>query len=74
MKLTIQSTEHVVHVNGVPARLWEGTSESGVRVFCLVTRCAVERTQDCSQFERELRECAQPTLEGLHVFPLRFVL
>jgi hypothetical protein len=74
MKLTIESTEAVVTVNGVPARIWEGTSESGVRVFCLVTRVAVQRDQDCTQFERELQECRTPTLEALEAFPLRLLL
>lgn len=74
MKLTIESTEAVVTVNGVPARIWEGTSESGVRVFCLVTRVAVQRDQDCTQFERELQECRPPTPEALVLFPLRMLL
>jgi hypothetical protein len=74
LKLTIESTTRVVIVNGVPARIWEGTSESGVRVLCLVTRVAVESEQDCSQFERELSEQRAPSSESLEAFPLRLLL
>jgi hypothetical protein len=73
MKLTIESTTRVVEINGVPARIWEGTSEAGVRVLCLVTRVAVERSQDCSQFDRELSEQRAPSAAALEI-PSRLLL
>lgn len=72
MKLTIESTHQTVTVNGVPARVWVGKTESGIEVHCLITRVAVHKDADTSQFERELREHAPPL--SLHVFPLRMVL
>jgi hypothetical protein len=63
----------MVEVNGVPARVWEGETASGVKVQCLITRIAVHKDQDQSQFEAELAEQSPPT-EGLRSFPLRLIL
>jgi hypothetical protein len=73
MKLTIESTSGIVEVNGIPARVWEGVSERGVKVQCLVTRIAVHNNDDSSQFEAELRETAPPTAPE-RAFPLRMIL
>lgn len=35
---------------------------------------AVERSQDCAEFEAELKECAAPAAAGADVFPLRMIL
>lgn len=63
MTLTIESTSKIVHVNGVPARIWEGHTASGIPVHCYVTRVAVHKSEDCSQFERELQETRPPSPE-----------
>ena len=73
MRIQLESTSQIVEVNGVPARVWEGATESGVAVACLITRIAVKRDADCSQFEAELKETRPPTAE-LNAFPLRMVL
>jgi hypothetical protein len=73
VKITIESTSQFATVNGVPARIWEGASESGVEVICWITRIAVRRSDDCSQFDRELAE-QRPPSEGALSFPLRMVL
>jgi len=73
MKITIESTEKLVTLNGVPARVWQGQTESGIPVHCFVTRVAVARDQDCSQFERELQEHAAPRPEVAAIDP-RFIL
>lgn len=72
MKITIESTEKIVQVNGVPARIWEGATESGIPCFCMVTRIGVSVDEDASQFERELKECKQPTFT--QSVPLRMIL
>jgi hypothetical protein len=74
MKITIENTSQVVMVNDVPARVWEGTTESGIKVQCLVTRIAVHNSQDCSQFEDELVEQPAPQPEHMEAFPLRLIL
>jgi hypothetical protein len=73
MKIAIQSTSKIVEINGVPARVWEGITENGVAVTCLITRIAVKREADCSQFERELKEQKPPSAE-LNAWPMRMVL
>lgn len=73
MKITLESTDKIVTLNGVPARIWQGTTESGVPCHAYITRVGVDRTEDTSEFERELRETATPRAE-LATIPLRMVL
>jgi hypothetical protein len=83
MKITVESTSEVVtlvtnegtrRATEVQARVWEGETESGIRVVCLIARIAVKADQDCTQFERELCEMKLPTIEALKAFPLRLIL
>ena len=80
MKITIESTSEIVLISRdlgekpVPARLWEGTTESGIKVQCLVARIAAQGTpEDLSQFEAELVEQREPS-EAPRAFPLRMVI
>jgi hypothetical protein len=73
MQLTLHSTTKIVQVNGVPARIWEGQSAAGVKVHCFVTRVAVARDQDTSQFEAELEEHSPPS-PWVQAIPLRLIL
>lgn len=73
MKITIESTTKIVSVNGVPARIWEGCSESGIIVHCYVTRIAVPEGEDQEEFKRELQEHAAPSAD-VEMIPLRVVL
>jgi hypothetical protein len=76
MKITLTSTTKMVQVNGVPARIWEGHTESGIPVHCYVTRVAVpldQDHQDHSQFERELQQHEAPSVE-VAAIPLRLIL
>lgn len=72
MKITIESTSKIVHVGGVTARVWQGQTEAGVAVTCLIHRIAVDRKENCEQFERELQETVAPNGEVL--WPLRMFL
>ena len=76
MKLILESTDKIVELGNVPARVWEGHTESGIAVHCFITRVTVAEGQDesvYSEFERELRECrrASPAVEAI---PLRLIL
>lgn len=78
MKITMESTTRIVELVApgggiVPARMWEGQTESGIAVQVLVTRVAVLKTDDCSQFESELKEQKAPSVEWM-AFPLRMIL
>ena len=78
MKIQIESTSHVTMIEmegrSIPARVWEGSTESGVPVHCYITRIAPTIPRDDPrqvQFERELKECVAPTVPAI---PLRMIL
>jgi hypothetical protein len=79
MKLTIESTDQIVTVvdektrHSIPARVWEGKTESGIRCFLYVTRIMVHEDDDNSQFERELQEHRKPSFE-FGAIPLRMII
>ncbi len=73
MKITIESTTKIVEIDGVPARVWEGQTESGIPVYCLVARISVHGDQDCAQFEKELEEKRAPSAV-VQAIPLRMIL
>jgi hypothetical protein len=82
MRITIESTSEIVtlakrdgrHEISIPARVWEGETESGIKVHCLVTRIAARDGQNLAQFESELREVKPPSVDALDCFPLRLIL
>ena len=72
MKITIESTNQMVKVNSVPGRIWEGKTESGIYVQCVITRIAAPADEDNAQFRRELEETCPPQRDN--IFPLRMVI
>lgn len=79
--MTIESTTRLVtcELDGqkFPARVWEGTTDSGVPVVCLVTRVAVPKDRpaaDFEQFEQELKECKDPSRMAVQAYDLRTIL
>lgn len=73
MTIKIVSTTRIVFLNGVPARVWEGQTESGVKVIVFVTRILVKADENQEQFQKELHECAPPSAE-VEAIPLRMIL
>ena len=74
MKITIESTEKIVHLNGVPARIWEGITDSGIKVHCYITRLAIDKDEpNSAQFEKEFHEHRVPSAE-IQAIPLRMIL
>lgn len=80
MKITIESTEKTVllatDTGDIPARLWQGKTDSGVPVICFITRIVPEvlegdpgYAEAIAEFDRELRSCvpARPAVEGFDV-------
>lgn len=74
MKVTLESTTRIVDVNGHQARVWEGTTESGIHVYALIPRIAAHKDNDLSQFERELQEQRPPSPASFEVFSPRMVI
>jgi hypothetical protein len=79
VKITIESTTKIVEVKSVaggtpvPARIWEGTTDSGIAVVCYVTRIQVAADERLAEFERELQEQRAPSPVA-HAIPLRLIL
>ena len=75
MKITIVSTDKIVQLNEVPARLWTGETESGIPVHCYVTRISPQTDDPAAamQFRAELIETAAPTPD-VGAIPLRMIL
>lgn len=77
MKIMIENTTEMVMLTGpngqIECRVWEGKTERGVKVQCLIPRIAALSSEDLSQFESELREMRAPSAEA-RAFPLRMIL
>ncbi len=76
MKICIVNTTQTTVINGIPVRVWEGYTESGIKVVALVTRVAIDKDEPLEvieQFRKELEEQAPPS-EDVAVFPLRMIL
>lgn len=71
MRIELHSTKQVVELNGVLCRVWEGKTAAGVPLTAFIARVAVERSDDSSEFERELQETTQPRPAGF--WPTRMV-
>jgi hypothetical protein len=78
MNVTLESTTKIVElvVDGktVPARIWEGETDTGIPVHAYITRIAVAPDHDASQFERELRRTHSEPSPSIEALPLRLIL
>ena len=79
MKITLESTSKVVLLNyvgreGVPARIWEGVTDKGVKCHAFITRIAVHVDDDAAEFERDLAEQRKPISADIEAYPLRMIL
>jgi hypothetical protein len=70
MRITIESTDRIVMMDGTQCRIWEGVTERGVPCYVFVPRVAVREDHDAEQFERELQEKLPPGV----LYPLRLIL
>lgn len=80
MKVTLESTERLVTLvppeggPGVPARMWEGETASGIRVHAFITRVAIrQEADDAAEFEREL-QTHRPLSPEVPAYSLRLIL
>lgn len=79
MKITIENTSKIVELVGenggkIPARIWEGVTDSGIPVHCFITRIAVDKAADTEQFDRELQEQKPPSPVIENAYPARLIL
>lgn len=74
MKITIESTSKLVQLNGVPARIWEGKTESGIPVHCFITRIAAPLEEDQTEFLQQLQEHKAPSPEIARSYDYRYLI
>lgn len=79
MKITISPTSKIVTCKpglletGIQARIWEGQTESGIKVHCLITRIAVDKNEPrIEEFQKELQEVNPPSAE-IEAYPNRLI-
>jgi hypothetical protein len=78
MKVELESTTKIVEImidreRTVPARIWEGKTESGIPIHAFITRIAVDETENQKEFESELQSHKTPSLV-IEQYPLRIIL
>lgn len=82
MKITLESTTRTVRLrldgtpHEVPARIWQGATESGIPVFAFITRIAPEIPPEDdrnAEFVRDLEEQAAPRAV-VEAIPLRLII
>lgn len=82
MKITLESTTKIVDlfIDGakVPARIWEGTTDTGTPVHAFITRIAPTvqlplPDQVEKEFGLQLQECRPPSPD-IAAIPLRLIL
>lgn len=73
MKLIIENTSKIVELNGVPARIWEGETSTGIKVHCYIVRVAKKDDEHDEEFAKELRKEKTPSA-AVEAIPLRLIL
>jgi hypothetical protein len=76
MEITIKNTTKIVKLNGVPARIWEGQTSTGIRVHCFITRIAIDKDEspeNITQFAHELLEQEAPS-EAIQLYSLNLII
>jgi hypothetical protein len=78
LNVHLESTDKIVELKTpsgvVPARIWEGHTEAGIACHAFITRIAVSKDLDASEFERELQEHRPPSPEINKAYDLRLVI
>lgn len=81
MKITIESTDKIVELRNaaahrndtVEARIWEGQTDTGIKIHAYITLIAATEPHDARQFERELQSRRAPSPE-IEAIPMRLIL
>lgn len=73
MIIQIESTEKIVQINGVPARIWEGHTYGGIKIHCFITRIAVDEKENRKEFDLQLQSHRSPSPE-IEAYSMRLLL
>lgn len=72
MNINLKQTSKIVEINGVPARVWEGSTSKGIPLTAFITRIAVDKAEDHEDFESELKETNCP--EPVNSWPAQLII
>lgn len=73
MKITIEATETLTEIDGVPVRLWQGVTDSGIFCKVFVHRIAVHKDANTAELDAELKSVDAPR-GGPNYVPLPLAL
>lgn len=76
MTITIHNTNKIVLLNGKQVRIWEGETESGIKIHCymaLIAHSKDEPPEAVRIFKYELKRVSAPSNE-IEAIPLRLIL
>jgi hypothetical protein len=71
MHIQIEATGFITEIDGVPVRLWEGTTGTGIPCKVFIHRIAVSNQVDQTAFDAELLAQMPPASPSV---PLAFIL
>ena len=74
MKIELEPTTQLHTIDGVPARLWQGTTDQGTPIFAFITHIGVDKDTPSPEIEAALGQEVSPPRPELRVFPARMVL
>lgn len=64
MKIEVSSTTQLVNVNGIESRIWEGYTDSGIKIYCIVPKIFISKDESRkTEFEDELQDHGMPSPE-----------
>lgn len=72
MLVILHNTTRIVEINGTPARVWEGTTETGIACYALVARI-VCHVNDAEPFAKEMDVETLPSPRAVQAFPPRII-
>lgn len=78
MRITVDSTDKLVTLfqgtsRELLCRIWEGATEHGVPVQCMIIRVAAPVEFNQAEFEHDLQETRPPQMQP-EAFPLKMVI
>jgi hypothetical protein len=74
MKINIESTTKIVSINGIPSRVWEGKTETGVKVNCFVSLICIDKDEKrIKDFSSELKQLKEPSFFVEELPPIIFL-
>lgn len=64
MRAILNSTTKIVKINGIKTRVWEGISESGIKMHAYIALVGIDKNEkNTEQFDRELEQMQDPSVD-----------